>query len=93
MRFRYIPVGLAKVAAELERLDKAAMPTLPLRRAAGYGALAGLGVHAGKRLVGASSDMPPDPSDTAMHAAATSAAGGVAVAGLLNLLNRITAKR
>lgn len=94
MKLHYVPVGLTKIAAELARLDKEAARTamLPLRRAAGYGALAGLGVHAGNHLLGSANGMPSDPDDTATRAAATSAAGGVAVAGLLNLLNRIAAK-
>ena len=92
---RYVPAGLTKIAAELEELDKVARraPGIPLTRAAGYGALAGLGVHGARQLASAGSGLPSDPSDTALNAAGTTAAGGLAVAGLLNLLNRVTAKR
>lgn len=95
MTLRYAPTGLTKIAAALERLDKTAASTrmLPLGRAAGYGALAGLGVHVGSHLAAPPSDLPPDPNDTATRAAAKSAAGGVAIAGLLNFLNKVTAKR
>jgi hypothetical protein len=95
MRALHVPVGLAKVAAQLEQLDKRAgrMPATPLTRAAGYGALAGLGTHAGSQLASAATGIPTDPGDTAVSAAVRSAAGGVAIAGLLNLLNRINAKR
>ena len=95
MNLRHAPMGLTKIAAELEQLDKAAAPAraVPLTRAAGYGALAGLGMHAGRQLLAGASGMPTDPSDTAVSSAGASAAGGLAIAGLLNLLNRITAKK
>ena len=92
---RHVPSGLQKIAAELQRRDKiaGARPAVPLTRAAGYGALAGVGLHAGNQLLSAASGLPTDPSDTVIGAASRSAAGGVAVAGLLNLLNRITSRR
>jgi len=94
MNLRHAPQGLAKIAAELDALDKTAAraPTVPLTRAAGYGALAGLGMHGGRQLLSAASGMPADPTDTATSAAGSAAAGGAAIAGLLNLLNRLTAK-
>ncbi len=94
MSLRRAPMGLAKIAVQLEALDKAAAraPAVPLTRAAGYGALAGLGVHGGRQLLSATSGAPTDPTDTAASAAAKSAAGGLAIAGLMNLLNRVTAK-
>jgi hypothetical protein len=90
------PAGLRKIAAELERLDKAAAARtsgLPLTRAGVYGGLAGLGVHLGRQLFPSPDGMPIDPSETAMSAAGKSAAGGLAIAGLLNFLNHVTAKR
>jgi hypothetical protein len=50
-------------------------------------------LHAGSQLLSTASGLPTDSSDTVVGAAGKSAAGGVAIAGLLNLLNRITAKR
>jgi hypothetical protein len=92
MNPRHIPTGLTKIAAWLEQLDKAAAAhAVPYGRAAGYGALAGLGVHVGRRLL--SDGEPADPDETAMSAAGKSAIGGAAAAGLLNLLNRLTTKR
>jgi len=90
------PVGLTNIAAELDRLDKVAAarpPGVPLARAGVFGGLAGLGVHLGRQLFPSADGMPADPSDTAVSAAGKSAAGGLAIAGLLNLLNRVTAKR
>jgi hypothetical protein len=95
MIVRHAPHGLAKIAAELDALDKAAAraPSVPITRAAGYGALAGLGMHGGRELLSATSGVPTDPNDTATGAAGKAAAGGAAIAGLLNLLNRISARR
>lgn len=92
---RHVPLGLTKIAARLDALDKAAAraPSVSLTRAAGYGALAGLGMHGGRQLLSAASGMPTDPADTVASSAGNAAAGGAAIAGLLNLLNRVTAKR
>lgn len=93
MDARHIPRGLTKVAAELEAVDKQAATAVPMGRAAGYGALAGVGLHAGRKLMNASTGMPDDPSETTAGEAGKAAAGGAAIAGLLNLLNRITSKK
>lgn len=89
------PLGLTKVAVALAEFDKRAARTsmLSLPRATGYGALAGFGTHVGNRLMASPDSMAGDPSDTATAAAAKSALGGMAIAGLVNLLNRMVAKR
>jgi hypothetical protein len=82
---------LQAFASELEKVAAG----LPLTRAAGYGALAGLGMHTGKKIVAAARGE-PDPSDygeTAARASAQTAAGGAAAAALLNFLGRLRGKR
>jgi len=84
MKLAHVPFGLIKEAAVSEA-------ALPLIRAATYGGLGGLGSHGIKKVLNASHGL-PDPSEygeSAVGSALSGAAGGAAIAGLLNLLNRV----
>jgi len=89
------PRGLAKIASVLEQLDKEAAPisgAIPLRHAAAYGGLGGLGLYGGKKLLSGVSGS-PDPEEmgeSALGTAGKAAVGGIALAGLLNILNKLT---
>ena len=84
-----------KIAARLEQFDKTSSPLPPglhVGRAAAYGGLAGLGAYGGQKVLAALSGA-PDPSEmggSALGTAGTTAAGGAAIASLLNFLNKLT---
>ena len=69
---------------------------IPLRRAATYGGLAGLGMYGGKKFMSHFSSSTPDPDqmgESALSTGGKAAISGVAIGGLLNMLNKLTHHR